>query len=52
MSSSFAPQFGLKLGELGDMSSAGGLIDSGNTTMIDSERIIKGGNMTLDLSAG
>jgi hypothetical protein len=34
------------------MSSAGGLIHSGNTTMVDSETMIKGGNTTLDLSAG
>jgi hypothetical protein len=34
------------------MSSAGGLIHGGNTTMIDLETMIKGGNKTLDLSAG
>jgi hypothetical protein len=34
------------------MSLAGGLIHSGNTTMIDLETMIKGGNMTLDFTAG
>ncbi len=34
------------------MSSAGGLIHGRNTTMVDSETMIKGGDMTLDLSAG
>jgi hypothetical protein len=41
-----------KLGELGNVSLAGGLIHGRNTTMIDLETMIKGGNMTLDLSAG
>ncbi len=31
------------------MSSVGGLIHGGNTTMADSETMIKGGNMMLDL---
>jgi hypothetical protein len=34
------------------VSSAGGLIHSGNTTMVDLETMIKGDDMTLDLSAG
>jgi hypothetical protein len=41
-----------KLGLLSNVSSAGGLIHSGNTTMIDLETMIKGGDTMLDLSAG
>jgi hypothetical protein len=41
-----------KLCELGDVSLAGGLIHGRNTTMIDLETMIKGGNMMLDLLAG
>jgi hypothetical protein len=35
---------------VGNVSLAGGLIHGGNTTMIDSQTLIKGGDTTLELS--
>ncbi len=40
------------LGQLGNKSSAGGLIHGQNTTLVDLETMIKGRNMMLDLSIG
>ncbi len=40
-----------KLGELGNVSLAKGLIHGGKTAMIDLETMIKGGDTMLDLSA-